>query len=115
MVKALDGFALDRKIRTAGWNFFFMAAEIRLTPHHRIVAAAAPGSTERQVVERLRATRYIKVRTSIARAIAKTGSMTFQKLRTNGDLPNPPIIHCRNGWPKTLSATATSHAPIDTE
>jgi hypothetical protein len=30
VVKTLDGFALDRKIRTAGWNFFFMAAEIKV-------------------------------------------------------------------------------------
>ena len=30
VVKALDGFALDRKIRTAGWNFFFMAAEVKV-------------------------------------------------------------------------------------
>src|SRR5881409_784559 len=28
VVKALDGFALDRKIRTAGWNF--MAAEVKV-------------------------------------------------------------------------------------
>ena len=26
LVKVLDGFALDRKIRASGWNFFFMAA-----------------------------------------------------------------------------------------
>ena len=26
---ALNGFALDRKIHAAGWNFFFMAAEIK--------------------------------------------------------------------------------------
>jgi len=25
LVKALDRFALDRKIHAAGWNFFFMA------------------------------------------------------------------------------------------
>jgi hypothetical protein len=29
MVSTLDGFALDRKIRSAGWNFFFMAAEVK--------------------------------------------------------------------------------------
>jgi hypothetical protein len=29
LVRTLDGFALDRKIRGAGWNFFFMAAEIK--------------------------------------------------------------------------------------
>jgi hypothetical protein len=29
LVKVLDGFALDRKIRASGWNFFFMAAEAK--------------------------------------------------------------------------------------
>ena len=30
VVKALDAFALDRKIHAAGWNFFFMAAEVKV-------------------------------------------------------------------------------------
>jgi len=30
VIKTLDGFALDRRIHAAGWNFFFMAAEIRV-------------------------------------------------------------------------------------
>src|SRR6476659_7731973 len=30
VVRGLDGFALDRKIHAAGWNFFFMAAEIKV-------------------------------------------------------------------------------------
>lgn len=30
VVKSFDGFALDRKIRAAGWNFFFMAAEVKV-------------------------------------------------------------------------------------
>lgn len=29
LLKVLDGFALDRKIHAAGWNFFFMAAEVK--------------------------------------------------------------------------------------
>jgi hypothetical protein len=29
LVRTLEGFALDRKIRGAGWNFFFMAAEVK--------------------------------------------------------------------------------------
>jgi hypothetical protein len=29
VVKALDSSALDRKIHAAGWNFFFMAAEVK--------------------------------------------------------------------------------------
>src|ERR1700747_602622 len=30
VVKTPDGFALDRKIHAAGWNFFFMAAEVKV-------------------------------------------------------------------------------------
>jgi hypothetical protein len=29
-LKILNGFALDRKVHTAGWNFFFMAAEVKV-------------------------------------------------------------------------------------
>jgi hypothetical protein len=29
MVKTPDAFTLDRKIHAAGWNFFFMAAEVK--------------------------------------------------------------------------------------
>ena len=29
LVKVLDGFALDRKVRASGWNLFFMAAEVK--------------------------------------------------------------------------------------
>ena len=31
VVKAIDCFALDRKIHAAGWNFFFMAEEVKAT------------------------------------------------------------------------------------
>jgi hypothetical protein len=30
MLKVLDGFALDRKIHIAGWNFFFLAGEVKV-------------------------------------------------------------------------------------
>ena len=30
VVQGLDAFALDRKIHAAGWNFFFMAAEVKV-------------------------------------------------------------------------------------
>jgi hypothetical protein len=30
VVTDLDGFALDRKIRAAGWNFFFLASEFKV-------------------------------------------------------------------------------------
>jgi hypothetical protein len=31
LVKVMDAFALDRKIHAAGWNFFFMATEVKTT------------------------------------------------------------------------------------
>jgi hypothetical protein len=30
LVRTLDGVSLDRKIHAAGWNFFFMAAEVKV-------------------------------------------------------------------------------------
>jgi hypothetical protein len=30
VVKALDAFALDERIRAAGWHFFFLAAEVKV-------------------------------------------------------------------------------------
>jgi len=30
IVRALNGFTLDRRIQAAGWNFFFMAAEVKV-------------------------------------------------------------------------------------
>jgi hypothetical protein len=30
IVKVFDGCALDRKIRAAGWNFFFIASELKV-------------------------------------------------------------------------------------
>jgi hypothetical protein len=31
VIKTLDAFALDRKIHAAGWNFFFIAVEVKTT------------------------------------------------------------------------------------
>ena len=30
LVKVMDAFAMDRKIHAAGWNFFFMAPEVKV-------------------------------------------------------------------------------------
>jgi len=30
VLKVLDGFTLDRKIHAAGWNFFFIASEVKV-------------------------------------------------------------------------------------
>jgi hypothetical protein len=44
MVEGVDGFALDRKVHAAGWNFFFLAGEVRSLflglPHAKNVRSA---------------------------------------------------------------------------
>jgi hypothetical protein len=40
VVLGLDGFALDRKLHAAGWNFFFIAAEVK------VMFFGAPGTAK---------------------------------------------------------------------
>ena len=40
VVKAIDGFALDRKIHAAGWNFFFIAEEVKATVFGSLAATS---------------------------------------------------------------------------
>lgn len=47
VVMALDGFALDDKIRAAGWNFFFMAAEVKVVFFGAIGATKIQGALKR--------------------------------------------------------------------
>lgn len=47
VVKALDGFALDDKIHAAGWNFFFMAAEVKVRFFGVIGAEKIQGALQR--------------------------------------------------------------------
>jgi len=47
LLKVLDGFALDRKIHAAGWNFFFMAAEVRVMFFGSLGAAKIQNSLKR--------------------------------------------------------------------
>ncbi len=46
-VKALDPFALDRNIHAAGWNLFFMAAEVKATFFGSLKAAKVQGALQR--------------------------------------------------------------------
>ena len=43
VVKAINGLALDRKIHAAGWNFFFMAEEVKAT----VFGSLAPKSIQK--------------------------------------------------------------------
>jgi hypothetical protein len=64
IVKAFDGFALDRKIHAAGWNFFFMAAEVK------VMFFGAPGTT--------------KIESALKRILAKVKPQDFNALEVTG-------------------------------
>ena len=46
-VKVLDPFALDRKIHAAGWNFFFMAWEVKAMFFGSLTAAKVQSALQR--------------------------------------------------------------------
>jgi len=64
VVKALDSLALDRKIHAAGWNFFFMAAEVR------VMFFGALGTK--------------KIQNALKRILAKVGHLNFNGLEVTG-------------------------------
>jgi hypothetical protein len=47
LLKVLDGFTLDRKIHAAGWNFFFMAAEVKVMFFGSVGAVKIQNAIER--------------------------------------------------------------------
>jgi hypothetical protein len=60
VVQGLDAFALDRKIHAAGWNFFFMAAEVK------VMFFGSLGTT--------------KIRNAVRRILAKVRPQSFNSL-----------------------------------
>jgi hypothetical protein len=64
VVKALDGSSLDRKIHEAGWNFFFMAAEVK------VMFFGALGSK--------------KIQIALQRILAKVRHQDFNSLEITG-------------------------------
>jgi hypothetical protein len=53
VIQALDGFALDRKIHAAGWNFFFMAAEVKVMFFGAVGAKSIDNALKR-ILEKVR-------------------------------------------------------------
>ena len=47
VIRTLDGFALDDKIHAAGWNFFFMAAEVKVMFFGTLSATKIQSAIER--------------------------------------------------------------------
>jgi len=68
LIKALDGLALDRKIHAAGWNFFFMAAEVK------VMFFGAPGTA--------------KIKNALHQILAKVRLHNFNCLEVTGIVAN---------------------------
>jgi len=49
LLKVLDSFALDRKIHAAGWNFFFMATEVKVMFLGSVGAATVQNAVKRML------------------------------------------------------------------
>jgi hypothetical protein len=64
VVKILDGFALDRKIHAARWNFFFLAGEVK------VMFFGLVGAT--------------KIRTALIRILGKVKRHNFNCLEVTG-------------------------------
>ena len=64
LVKVLDGFALDRKIRASGWNFFFMEAE------EKVMFFGAPGAK--------------KIENALKQILGKVKQQHFNSLEVTG-------------------------------
>jgi len=47
LLKVLDAFSLDRKIHAAGWNFFFMATEVKVMFFGSVGAAKIQNALKR--------------------------------------------------------------------
>jgi hypothetical protein len=64
VVRSLNGFDLDRKIHAAGWNFFFMAGELKA----RFLGAVSANN----------------VRNALGRILARMGGQNFNCLEVTG-------------------------------
>lgn len=105
VVKLLDGFALDRKIHAAGWNFFFMAAEVK------VMCFGAVGSR--------------KVQNALTRIVRKVKQQHFNGLEVTGivaksflGVPYATVTahsrHIQRGW-QLDGAEARRTSQRDTE
>jgi len=64
LIEAFDGYSLDRKIHAAGWNFFFMAAEVKV----RVFGAIGTRS----------------IQSALKRALKKVRPQNFNSLEVTG-------------------------------
>ncbi len=74
VIKGLDGFSLDRKIHTAGWNFFFITTEVK------VMIFGAIGATN--------------IHSALKRILEKMRPVKLQLFRSHRDSRK-----ARAGWP----------------
>lgn len=68
LVKELDGSALDRKIHSSGWNFFFMAAEVKAM-FFGVLGAKKIGHALKRILEKVKQQHFNGL--EVTRIIAK--------------------------------------------
>ena len=73
VVRAVNGFSLERKIRAAGWNSFFMAAEVQRNAFGSIRARS--------------------LRTALQRIFSKVGDEDFNCLEVTGIVARSLLWH----------------------
>ncbi|PYY11578.1 MAG: hypothetical protein DMG69_03560 [Acidobacteria bacterium] len=88
VVKALDSFALDRKIHAAGWNFFFMAAEAK------VMFFGALGAK--------------KIQNALKRILVKVRHQNFNSLEVTGIVAKRFL-----GVPYTTVSAHSRHIPTE--
>ena len=85
LVKLLDGFAFDRKIRDTGWTFFFMAAETKVMFFGTLGAD--------------------KIRNAVKRILGKVEQQHFNGLQVTGIVAKRFL-----GFPFTIVTAHSRHA-----
>ena len=88
LVKALDGCALDRKIRAAGWNFFFIASQVKS------ISIGAPGTK--------------KITQALHRILNKVSQQHFNGLEVTGIVAKRFL-----GLPYTVVSAHSRHVQQD--
>jgi hypothetical protein len=89
VLQELDGFGLDRKLRSTGWNSFFLADEVRAT----VIGAARPGSIL-TALKRI----FKKVRGQDLNGLEVTGILTRRFLGVQYVTVSAHSRHVQQGW-----------------
>src|SRR3989441_4070921 len=101
VIKGLDGFSLDRKIHTAGWNFFFIATEVKVMIFGAIGATNIHSALKR-ILEKVNSKTSIVSKSQDSRK-ALSGRAVCHRFRTR--TPCPTELHA--GWrPRTADGVS---------